>query len=62
MWKCKSCNSTEVEALDWVDLNSGDTLEDDLDEYYCRSCQSQVDIYYEDDEETDTSTNTMLDD
>ena len=50
MWKCKNCNSTEVEMLDWVDLNSGDKLEDDLGEYYCRSCQSQVDVYYEEDD------------
>ena len=60
MWKCGSCHSTEVEELDWVDLNSGDNLEDDLDEYYCRSCQSQVSVYYEDEDTMDTDTDMSI--
>ena len=63
MWKCSSCNSTEVEQLDWVDLNSGEPLGDgdDLGEFYCRGCESQVDVYYEEDDNDDDplSTNTV---
>lgn len=52
MWKCKSCNSSEVETLSWIDLQSGESVGDDeIGEYYCRSCGTTVDIYYEEDEE-----------
>jgi len=51
MWKCVNCNSPDVEALDWVDLNSGDALEDSLGEYYCRSCGTQVEVYFDDENE-----------
>ena len=59
MWKCKTCNSAEVEGLDWVDLNSGDHLNDDLDEYYCNSCEKHVEVYYEDDNVDDTDSGSL---
>jgi len=56
MWKCKTCTSTNVESLDWVDLNSGDHLNDEsVDEYYCNGCGNNVEVYYEDDEEDNTN-------
>lgn len=59
MWKCKVCNSTEVEGLDWIDLNSGDHLNDDVGEYYCRSCQNNVDVEYEDDAINDLESGSL---
>jgi len=53
MWRCTQCYSPDVEKLDWVDLNSKENLDDDLDEFYCRSCGTQVDVYYDIDDDTD---------
>jgi hypothetical protein len=47
MYKCQKCNSTDVEALQWVDLNTGEAdQESDLQEFYCRSCGAHTDVEY----------------
>ena len=47
-WVCASCHSDMVEKLDWVDLNSGEAMEDSLEEFYCRSCGAHTEVVYED--------------
>ena len=42
MWKCKVCGSEELETLDWVDLKTGEHMNDGLGEFYCRSCENNV--------------------
>ena len=45
MYKCSRCHSTEVEALSWIDLNTGEEQDGEVGEYYCRSCGSHTDVY-----------------
>lgn len=59
MYKCTKCGSTEVEALTWMDLNTGEEQDGEVGEYYCRSCQAQTDVTFErgvfDDDEPTTN-------
>lgn len=47
MYKCTKCNSTAVEYLDWIDLNTGEPRADGLDEFYCRTCEAHTEVVYE---------------
>lgn len=53
MWKCKVCSSEELETLDWVDLKTGEHMNDGLGEFYCRSCENNVEVIYEETDDDD---------
>lgn len=49
MFKCSKCNSTEVEELMWVNMNTGEeSNEAETGEFYCNSCESHTDVIWED--------------
>jgi len=60
MWRCNSCGSTELEALDWIDLQTGEHMSEGIGEYYCRACENNVDVHYEEEKE-DTDPNPFGD-
>lgn len=47
MYKCVKCHSDQVEQLAWVDLNTQEEMDGEVGEYYCRSCGSHTDVYYD---------------
>jgi hypothetical protein len=57
MYICTKCNSSNVESLQWVDLNTGEAdAESDVQEFYCRDCGAHTDVEWkqqpwEDDED-----------
>ena len=56
MYRCKTCHSTAIEGLGWIDLNSPSlTQEDveDLDEFWCEACDQRTEIYYKDEPDED---------
>ena len=49
MYKCKECNSTNVEAKYWVNLNTFKIIaDDDSDENWCQDCEEMVEVYDDD--------------
>lgn len=48
MYRCKKCNSEEVEGQYWVDHNTfmiSEISDDDPDQNWCRKCEEKVRIY-----------------
>lgn len=48
MYRCKKCNSTNVEAKYWVNLNTfkiQDIADDDSDQNWCQNCEEMVELY-----------------
>lgn len=49
MYRCKTCHSTAVEGLGWIDLNSPKLRHEDvldLDEFWCEACDQRTEIYF----------------
>ena len=48
MYCCKACGGRNVEALNWVDLNTGEVEDEEgtAEEYYCRDCNAPTDVEY----------------
>lgn len=51
MYKCATCNSTDVEQKCWVQLNSSDVItygdNGEVGDNWCNYCQDHVVIYWE---------------
>jgi len=48
MYRCKTCNSTEVEGKYWVNRNTStieSMVDDDPDQNWCQQCEELVEIY-----------------
>lgn len=48
MYRCKTCNSTEVEGKYWVNHNTStieSMVDDDPDQNWCQQCEELVEIY-----------------
>ena len=48
MYRCKTCNSTEVEGKYWINHNTStieSMVDDDLDQNWCQQCEELVEIY-----------------
>lgn len=48
MYRCKTCNSTDVESKMWVHQNTFkimDMVDDDPDQNWCQQCEKLVEIY-----------------
>ena len=55
MYRCRTCDSKEVEGKYWVNHNSfkiESMVDDDPDQNWCQQCEELVEIY--DDELTET--------
>jgi hypothetical protein len=49
-YRCKKCDSKDVESKMWVNLNTfkiQDMVDDDSDQNWCTECQELVEIYDE---------------
>lgn len=48
MYRCKECDSTDVESKMWVQQNTleiGGLADDDADQNWCKDCEELVEIY-----------------
>lgn len=48
MYRCKECNSTDVEGKYWCNHNTfkiQDVVDDDPDQNWCNECEEKVCIY-----------------
>ena len=53
-YKCKECNSTNVESKFWVNLNTFKIIaDDDSDQNWCQDCEEMVEIYDDELEKND---------
>ncbi len=61
MYTCNTCGSHNVEALHWIDMNSGEVQSagDEVGEYYCRDCDSHTDVNNEDADGADLDTDNI---
>ncbi len=59
-WKCNTCFSTAVERLAWIDMESGEDSDDEIGEFYCRSCGNNVEVFYDIDENDDDDTGDLV--
>lgn len=50
-YKCDKCKSDNIEALQWIHMNTGEPMSDigEVDEYYCNSCSAQTSVTYHED-------------
>ncbi len=49
-YRCKQCDSKNVESKYWVNLNTfkiQDIVDDDSDQNWCADCEKMVEIYDE---------------
>ena len=47
-YRCKQCNSKDVESKMWVNLNTfkiQDMVDNDSDQNWCTECQELIEIY-----------------
>lgn len=60
MWRCKQCDSVNVEEACWVDLNTAEAHSADSNDFYCRDCDAPTDVYQDDEEDiTDTTPSSV---
>ena len=54
MYRCKNCNSSKIQSLQWVEINTGESLgiqeENNLLDNWCPSCETHGDIEYKKEE------------
>lgn len=54
MYRCKNCNSTNVQSLQWVEINTGETLgiqdEENILDNWCADCERHEKIEYKKEE------------
>lgn len=51
MYRCEACDSTEVDQLQWVDMNTQEIVVAAYDDTYCNNCAAECAVYWKEEDE-----------